>query len=224
MSDQKAVIAVDRGVDEQSDSPNRMDRRRLETRQKLINATLKLIAEKGVDKTTMSNITETADLGRRTFYYHFESKEECIIAAAVGQIQRHSIAVLNLVSQDDDPALVVATACQFVVSALMKEPVTMSLLGKPRMLGSALFDAIGQFVMDDINTGIEQNRFAPPLRGKLLENMLKWSLVGLVIEVGDSELDEPDSLLKYAQTFLMMLGLPIKEAKDISLQAAEKLS
>ena len=74
--------------------PNRMDRRREETRKKILEATLELVIEKGVDKTTMSDITEAADLGRRTFYYHFASKEECVIAAAVGQIQKHSVSYL----------------------------------------------------------------------------------------------------------------------------------
>ena len=204
--------------------PNRMDRRREETRKKILEATLELVIEKGVDKTTMSDITEAADLGRRTFYYHFASKEECVIAAAVGQIQKHSVSVFNYITHDDDPALVVATATQYVMGKLLNEPMAKSLIDKPRMLGSALFEAIGQFVNKDIELGISQNRFNPPITGALLDNMMKWSLVGLLIEAGDSELDTQQALLGYAQAFLMILGLASDEAKEISIQAAQKFS
>ena len=70
-----------------SDKPNRMEKRRLKTRAKLLAATLKLVLKKGIDKTTMDDITETADLGRRTLYYHFSSKEECILAAVGGSLR-----------------------------------------------------------------------------------------------------------------------------------------
>jgi len=48
------------------------------TRQKLLDAASNLFAEKGLDLTTIDDITERADVGKGTFYYHFKNKEGLI--------------------------------------------------------------------------------------------------------------------------------------------------
>jgi AcrR family transcriptional regulator len=58
--------------------PSRHERRRLQTRKLLIQATLQLILEKGYDAISIQDITERADLGRGTFYIHFKDKEEIV--------------------------------------------------------------------------------------------------------------------------------------------------
>jgi len=58
--------------------PTRHERRRLQTRKLLIQATLQLILKKGYDAISIQDITERADLGRGTFYIHFKDKEEIV--------------------------------------------------------------------------------------------------------------------------------------------------
>lgn len=58
--------------------PSRHERRRLQTRQLLIQTTLQLVLEKGYDAVSIQDITDKADLGRGTFYIHFEDKEEVL--------------------------------------------------------------------------------------------------------------------------------------------------
>jgi AcrR family transcriptional regulator len=53
----------------------RQQRRVGRTRQKLLEAASCLFAEKGLDLTTIDDITERADVGKGTFYYHFKNKE-----------------------------------------------------------------------------------------------------------------------------------------------------
>ena len=214
---------IEEVLDVQSTKPNRMARRRQETRAKLLLATHELIVEKGIEKTTMSDITEAADLGRRTFYYHFTSKDECIAATAVEVYQRHAMAVLNIVSPADDPALVMATATQSVLSSLLREPITACLVERPRLLGDSLWGAIGPFVHSDMQAGIDIGRFTPPMRPKVLDSMMIWSLVGLIIEAIEVENDLAAVLQEYAQMFLMILGIPVEEAKEIALQASKNL-
>lgn len=208
----------------ESTKPNRMARRRRETRAKLLAATHDLIVEKGIDKTTMSDITEAADLGRRTFYYHFASKDECISATAVEVYQRHALAVLTMVSPDDDPALIMATATQSVLSSMLREPITARLAERPRLLGEALMGAIGQFVHRDLQAGIDIGRFTPPVRPNVLDSMIMWSLVGLIVEAIEVKTDLTSVLQEYAQMFLMILGIENSEAKQVSMQALENLN
>lgn len=68
-------------VTEQSEArKTRSARRTSRTRKRLLDAALRKFAEKGVDATTIEEITESADLGKGTFYRHFSSREELMLA------------------------------------------------------------------------------------------------------------------------------------------------
>lgn len=192
--------------------PNRMERRRLETRGKLLAATLKLVIKKGIEKTTLDDITEAADLGRRTFYYHFSGKDECIQAAAASVYQRHAERV-DLAAKAKDPVLVVAISVQVVLSGLLDEPVTRYLMERPRLLGQAIVEALGDFMRRDITQGIEAGSFEPPVALDKLDRMMMWSIVGIVIETAETTEERSTTLRDYAQAYLMILGVPSKEAK-----------
>ena len=57
---------------------SRQQRRTSRTRQKLLDAARQVFAERGLDLTRIDEITERADVGKGTFYYHFGSKTELI--------------------------------------------------------------------------------------------------------------------------------------------------
>jgi AcrR family transcriptional regulator len=48
------------------------------TRKKLLDAAKTVMAEKGLSATTVEDITDRADVGRGSFYYHFDAKDEMI--------------------------------------------------------------------------------------------------------------------------------------------------
>ena len=56
----------------------RHERRRLRTRNLLIQTALQLVLEKGFEAISIQDITDRADLGRGTFYIHFKDKEDVI--------------------------------------------------------------------------------------------------------------------------------------------------
>jgi len=55
------------------------DRRIRRTRSLLNKALVELVAEKEYDEITIQEITERADIGHRTFYRHYASKDELLI-------------------------------------------------------------------------------------------------------------------------------------------------
>lgn len=57
---------------------NRIERRRRETRRKILDAALDLFSLKGLGQTTIADITERADIGKGSFYEHFEAKDDLI--------------------------------------------------------------------------------------------------------------------------------------------------
>lgn len=56
----------------------RRDRKKDETRQALRDAAHRLFAEKGFSRTTIDDITEAADVSRRTFFRYYDSKDDLL--------------------------------------------------------------------------------------------------------------------------------------------------
>lgn len=58
----------------------RADRRVRRTKRRLKEALFELIDEKGYDRITIREITDRADVGRSTFYSHYDSKEDLLFS------------------------------------------------------------------------------------------------------------------------------------------------
>ena len=56
------------------------DRRVQRTRRTLREALIALILEKGYDQVTVQHIIDRADVGRSTFYAHFENKDKLLLS------------------------------------------------------------------------------------------------------------------------------------------------
>jgi AcrR family transcriptional regulator len=74
-------------------APDRRERRRTEIRDRLFRSALRLFAEKGFAETTVEDITETADVGKGTFFNYFPSKEHILVAFGDMQLGKLTAAV-----------------------------------------------------------------------------------------------------------------------------------
>src|SRR5438105_9812722 len=57
---------------------SRRERRRTETRERLLEAALRLLSERDFDAVTVEMITEAADVGKGTFFNYFANKEAIV--------------------------------------------------------------------------------------------------------------------------------------------------
>jgi AcrR family transcriptional regulator len=60
---------------EESATLSRRDRRKLEVKERLFEAAMALLCERSFDEVTVEMITEAADVGKGTFFNHFDNKE-----------------------------------------------------------------------------------------------------------------------------------------------------
>lgn len=75
------------------------DRRVQKTRQALIQAFLDLVVERPYDEIKVGDVSELADVGRSTFYQHFENKDDLLRKS----LDRAFMQLANILSDDCDP-------------------------------------------------------------------------------------------------------------------------
>ena len=78
----------------------RMERKKKETRQKIVNVAMELFQRQGFNNTTMEQIAEEADIARKTLYNHFPVKEaiadEYVRVVSKGLAQKNLDTLQNL--------------------------------------------------------------------------------------------------------------------------------
>src|ERR1700685_1246805 len=71
------------------------ERKRDRTRKALINAAIDLFERQGYDGTTVADIAESADIGTRTFFSYFASKEELLFPDSDARVAAAVTAIAN---------------------------------------------------------------------------------------------------------------------------------
>jgi AcrR family transcriptional regulator len=93
------VTAV--SLPEPAPAPSRRERRKLDTRRSIRTAALTLFAEKGFEATTITDITDAADVAARTFFLHFASKETVLVGDHRERMERFRTVLLGRPAGED---------------------------------------------------------------------------------------------------------------------------
>src|ERR1700756_4860535 len=96
---------------------SRLDRRKARTRQALIDAAVRLIAEGRGERASIQEITEKADIGFGSFYNHFTSKEQLFQVASGDVLERWGQMIDRACAGISDPAELFAVS--FRISGLL---------------------------------------------------------------------------------------------------------
>jgi len=74
------------------------------TKTKLVDVARQLFAKKGLEDTTMNDIAQASDKGRRTLYTYFKNKEEIYYAVIEAEMDRLTETIERIASRDMDTA------------------------------------------------------------------------------------------------------------------------
>ncbi|MGV2290802.1 TetR/AcrR family transcriptional regulator [Trinickia sp. YCB016] len=207
-------------------------RRKRETRTRLLDAALILMAEKGMEGVAVNEITEAADVGFGSFYNHFESKE-AIYSALIDRVFEDFADMLDRLADGlSDPAEVIAVSVRHTLMRTRRESVWGRLLIREGFSAHVLSRGLGQRLLRDVQRGIAAKRFvlADPYIGFLaiggtvlaaIAAELHFvgpgaSAAGVLQELGFSGEHFAE---RTAAGLLQVLGLPRAEAEDIATRA-----
>jgi AcrR family transcriptional regulator len=92
----------------------RRDRKKNETRQGLRDAAHRLFAEKGFSQTTIDDITNAADVSRRTFFRYYDSKDD-LLRSDVTDLLPMMLAALRARPADEPPFAAILGALRTLI-------------------------------------------------------------------------------------------------------------
>ena len=162
MADEKTTGASATGGAIAGQDPKREPRgtrRKRETRARLLEAALGLVATKGVEHVTINEITEAADVGFGSFYNHFESKDALNDALFDWVFEAFGDELDALVSGLADPAEVVSVCVRHTLMRAWREPVWGRFLIREGFSERAQHHGLGRRLRRDCETGIASGRF-----------------------------------------------------------------
>lgn len=204
-------------------------RRKRETRQRLLEAALRLMAKKGMEGVAINEITEAADVGFGSFYNHFESKEAIYGAVMEWVFEDFADALDRLVSDIADPAEVISVSVRHTLLRAQREPVWGQFLIREGFSARVLERGLGQRLLRDIQKGIASGRFKREdalmsflsVGGIVLASISVWlqfhhtqgTPAPPIDQLGFNVDDLPQ---RVAKTLLLTLGLSSLQAEKIA--------
>lgn len=134
-------------------------RRKQATRMRLLQAAFRLMAEKGRDNVAISEITEAADVGFGSLYYHFESKDGIFAALTEWVFDDFADELERLATGLSDPAEVVSVCVRHTLMRARRERLWGRFLMREGFSARALDRGLGQRLRRDSERGIAARRF-----------------------------------------------------------------
>jgi len=212
-------VAFAEGVDE---NLTRVERKRRDTRERIICSADSLMRGQPVDAITIQDITDAADVGHGTFYLHFKSKYEVLLPIIEREAIRWDKLIQNKMAGVKDPAVVLASSARYMARAIAADPLWRWLLQHSGVPVDDLRHAIGRFGDRDFRQGLASGRFEVPALAIASSFMLGGFVNGLLASFEADDSDQ--SIDQMIELFLRTAGLELKEAQEIANLPLPKLS
>lgn len=99
------------------EEPGRRERKKQRTRQALVEAAVRLFERKGYEQTTVAEIAAAADLSTRTFFLHFPTKEDVLLANAQARIDLGVQAIAERAADEPVADVLVRAADRMIIDS-----------------------------------------------------------------------------------------------------------
>ena len=188
------------------------DGKRGRTRGRLTEAAIRLMSERGINATSVSEIAAAAELANGTFYLYFRDKAEIVAAVC----QAVTLAMHNEMSSArlslEDGAARVAFGTQQFIEIAAAEPAWGRLLVAAFHEFEAIKEDVSRYMRLDVALGIEQGRFNEPFDEFVIDAHLAILRAGVSARLAGAGADVGARAAEYQ---LRILGLSVAESRRI---------
>jgi AcrR family transcriptional regulator len=194
-------------------------RKRETTRSALLETSLRLIAEKGIEGTSILEITELLGVSNGGFYYHFENKEQLLevlghelIVALREQIRK---------IEREDPARRISCGTLLIFQHADSFPEQRAIMLRVLEDPAGRHTDLGNQLIDDLELGMKNGRF--PIKNSFLAMLFCRSMLASAIRLrhqGNSDKALPTVTAVHT---LLSLGVPFADARKIVDEEARVL-
>jgi AcrR family transcriptional regulator len=191
---------------------SRLDRRKARTRQALIDAAVRLIAEGRGDRASIAEITEEADIGFGSFYNHFDSKDQLFQTAAEEVLERWGQMIDRAGAGITDPAELFAVGTRISGRLGWTHPDIAGFLTGAGLGTLDIPTGLAPRALRDIRAGQAAGQFSV-LDAEIALSAVAGGLIGLLLMCQR----HPDRVTaatvdQLAEAELRLLGVPAGEA------------
>ena len=199
-----------------SPATNRLDRRKARTRQALVDAAARLIADGRGDRASIQEITDEADIGFGSFYNHFDSKEQLFQTASEEVLERWGQMIDAACVGLDDPAEVFAASLRISGRLAWTHP---EIAGFITGAGLQLLDndrGLAPRALRDIQAGQASGRFSFA-NAQIALSAVAGGLLG-VLRLHENQPDtiNDSSVEELTEACLRLLGIRAAEARRLA--------
>ena len=197
-------------------SVSRTERRKALTRQKLIDAARRLLADNTASTASIQDITEAADVGFGSFYNHFESKAQLFDAAVLTVLDELGEMLDALSTDVDDPAAAYCQSVRLTVRLAVARPEMAKVLVAHGMAYIDAEEGLAPRALRDIEAGIAAGRFRVTDPKTALAATAGALLAVVYMSLVDPGRVDDAMCDEVAAQLLRMLGVPYAKAQRLA--------
>ena len=195
---------------------SRVERRKAQTRQKLLDAARVMLADGTAQRASVQDITEAADVGLGSYYNHFTSKDELFVAAVADVLEESGALLERFSSELDDPAAAFAQSVRLAIRVARNRPQLAQILVRHGLTYLGSDYTFAPRLLSDINAAIAAGRFKVD-NPRLAVAATVGSVLGAVrMMVIDPEFAAQPVDEQLAEQLLRMFGMPFDEARALA--------
>jgi AcrR family transcriptional regulator len=193
----------------------RLERRKAETRRKLVDAARALLAEGRSQSASIQEITEAADVGFGSFYNHFESKGELFEAAVLDVLEEITEALDRLGDEGENPAERFARSIRLAVRFARARPELARIVVRYGL--EHLDDDPGVLfrARRDIEAGIAAGLFRVKSPRIAMASTVGAMMATLQLSLIHPEDVDDASCDELVENLLLMFGVPARKAREL---------
>jgi AcrR family transcriptional regulator len=190
------------------------DAKRARTRTRLTEAALRLMAERGINETSVSEIAAEAELANGTFYLYFKDKSAIVAAVC----QAITLAIHNDMNSARLSLTDAAERVSFGTQQFIEIAATERNWGRLLLWAFSEFepirDDISRHMLLDVALGIEQGRLTEPIDEFVVDALVAILRAGISSRLAGSGTEVGT---RAAEFHLRILGLDAAEARRVRL-------